>query len=348
MKGHLIAIDRLNGTGAAARVQDGRLVDLIFDPDAVDRPTPGAIYRAKTLRAMKGQGGIAVDLGDGQRGYLRGAKGIKEGETLLVQVGTYAEAGKASPVATKLVFKNRTAIVTPDNPGINIARSIKDEGEIVRLKEIAHDVIGEAKDRLGVILRSAAVHASDEDIEGDLASLAELALAVSADTEGAPELLLEAPLAADKAWFEWADPVPDDVIEEDGAFDQLGILDQIDQLALGRVALTEGASMVIEPTTALIAVDVNTGPDMSLNAGLKANINTAKDLPRALRLMGFGGQIVIDFAPYPKKDRRLIEQALRAAFKADAVDTTLVGWTPLGHFELVRKRERLPLSEVLG
>ena len=49
----------------------------------------------------------------------------------------------------------------------------------------------------------------------------------------------------------------------------------------------------------------------------------------------------------PKKDRRQFETALRAAFRQDSVETTLVGWTPLGHFELQRKRDRLPLSEVL-
>jgi Ribonuclease G/E len=50
----------------------------------------------------------------------------------------------------------------------------------------------------------------------------------------------------------------------------------------------------------------------------------------------------------PKKDRRSFEMSLRAAFKADRIETILAGWTPLGHFELQRKRERLPLSEVLG
>jgi Ribonuclease G/E len=49
----------------------------------------------------------------------------------------------------------------------------------------------------------------------------------------------------------------------------------------------------------------------------------------------------------PKKDRRTFESALRAAFRQDATETALAGWTPLGHFELQRKRDRLPLTEVL-
>ncbi|MEO0829813.1 MAG: ribonuclease G, partial [Pseudomonadota bacterium] len=48
-----------------------------------------------------------------------------------------------------------------------------------------------------------------------------------------------------------------------------------------------------------------------------------------------------------KKDRKQLEQILRAAFRADPVETALVGWTPLGHFELQRKRERRPLLDCL-
>ena len=113
------------------------------------------------------------------------------------------------------------------------------------------------------------------------------------------------------------------------------------------IPLPGGASLIVEPTRALVAVDVNTGPDASPAAGLKANIAAARALPRALRCRGLGGQVTIDFAPSPKKDRRQIETTLRAAFKADPIETVLAGWTPLGHFELQRKRERLPLSETL-
>ena len=106
--------------------------------------------------------------------------------------------------------------------------------------------------------------------------------------------------------------------------------------------------MYVEPTRALIAVDVNTGGDASLAAGLKANMACARALPRALRVRGLGGQITLDLAPMPKKDRRGFETALRQAFRGCDVETALVGWTPLGHFELQRKRVRLPLTEALS
>jgi Rne/Rng family ribonuclease len=105
--------------------------------------------------------------------------------------------------------------------------------------------------------------------------------------------------------------------------------------------------MLIEPTRALVAVDVNTGPDTSPAAALKANIAAARDLPRQLRLRGLGGQVVVDFAPMPKRERHILDQVLKAAFKTDG-EANLAGWTTLGLYEMTRKRDRLPLSELLA
>ena len=89
---------------------------------------------------------------------------------------------------------------------------------------------------------------------------------------------------------------------------------------------------------------MNTGADGSLAAGLKANIAMARDLPRQLRLRGIGGQIVIDPAPMPKKDRKLLDSVLKAAFRNDDVQTHILGWTALGLIELQRARSRAPLN----
>ncbi|NCM97464.1 MAG: ribonuclease G, partial [Rhodobacterales bacterium] len=126
-----------------------------------------------------------------------------------------------------------------------------------------------------------------------------------------------------------------------------GVAEMVDAVLVPAVALPGGGHMMIEPTRALVAVDVNTGPDTSPAASLKANIAAARDLPRQLRLRGLGGQVVVDFAPMSKRDRAVLDQVLRAAFKGESAETSLAGWTPLGLFELVRKRDRLPLAEVL-
>ncbi|MGB7261350.1 MAG: ribonuclease E/G, partial [Albidovulum sp.] len=170
---------------------------------------------------------------------------------------------------------------------------------------------------------------------------------VLADAAGAPELLVDAPGPHEEAWRDWADPAPDEVAEEEDAFAIHGIEDMIDALLTATLPLSGGGHMMIEPTRALIAVDVNTGADTSPAASLKANIAAARELPRQLRLRGLGGQVTVDFAPMPKRDRATLDQQLRAAFKGEAAETSLAGWTPLGNFELQRKRDRLPLATIL-
>ena len=342
MKGRTVILSEHKGRAAAALMVDGRLQDLLIDAPEGASPAPGTIFRAVTDRQMKGQGGVFLRLPDGERAFLREAKGLRPGQPLLVQVISYAEPGKAPPVTTRLLFKSRYAIVTPGAAGLNISRRIREDEARARLHDIADEAMAGAES--GLILRSAAEGAGDDEILDDIAAMRELAERVTADEGREPELLLDGPGAHELAWREWADPAPDDVIEGAAAFDTDGVLDEIEALAGPKVALGGGATMFVEPTRALVAVDVNTGADTSPAAALKANLAAARELPRQLRLRGLGGQIVVDFAPMPKKDRRTLEGTLRAAFKADPVETALVGWTTLGNYELQRKRERLPLE----
>ncbi|ALG91154.1 MULTISPECIES: ribonuclease E/G [Actibacterium] len=342
MKGRTVILGQLNGRAAAALMVNGRLEDLLVDPPE-DLPAPGAIFRATVDRQVKGQGGIFLKL-PGGTAFMRQAKGLAPGQTLLVQVSGFAEPGKAVPVTPKPLFKSRYAIVTPGAPGLNVSRTIRDDEERDRLLEIAHAAMGEESSGFGLILRSAAAGVAEEEIAADISAMRDVAQAVMSEGVGAPELLLDAPDAHMRAWRDWADPDPDEVIEGDSALADLGVLDAIDALA-GPASLPGGGALYIEPTRALLAVDVNTGPDTSPAAGLKANLAAARDLPRQLRLRGLSGQIIVDFAPMPQKDRRQLEQVLKAAFRPDPVDTTFAGWTPLGNFEILRKRERLPLTE---
>lgn len=314
---------------------DGRLDDLLVAGDA---PAPGTIYRARAERAIKGQGGMFLATPDGPA-FLKGARGLAPGAAVIVQVTGYAEPGKATPVTQRLLFKSRYAIVTPDAPGLNLSRAIQDEAERDRLLEIAHDIM-EGRDG-GLILRSAAAGAADDDIGDDISAMAGLAGRVLGDAAGAPETLVDGDGPHVLAWRDW--PEPTVVISDPGCFATGGVLEGIEDARRPAVALAGGGTVFVEPTRALIAVDVNTGSDTSPAAGLKANIACARALPRALRVRGLGGQVAIDLAPMPKKDRRSFETALRAAFRADPIDTVLAGWTPLGHFELQRKRVRVPL-----
>jgi Ribonuclease G/E len=340
MKGCTIALDHINGFPAAALMVDGRLNDLLL---CNDTPRPGAIYRAIADRPVKGQGGMFVRTPDGS-GFLRQIKGLAPGETVLVQVTGYAEPGKALPVTAKLLFKSRYAIVTPTAPGLNLSRAIKDEERRAELMAIAHAEMDESE--MGLILRSSCLAAEDAEIAQDINDMLDLAAAVMKDAEGDDaEKLTEGDDPHILAWREWVEPA--EIVRNEGCFEDLGVLDQIEDLRSPRAALPGGGCAYIEPTRALIAVDVNTGADTSPAAGLKANLALARLLPLQLRLRALAGQIVLDLAPMNKNDRRQFETALRAAFRADPVETALVGWTPLGHYELQRKRDRIPLHEVL-
>lgn len=337
MKGRQIILDHLADREAAALMVDGRLEDLLIE--APDRPRPGAIWRAQAERQAKGQGGIFL-AADAQRFWLRQAKGIAPGERLLVQITGHAEPEKAPPVTTRLVFKSRYVIVTPDVPGINIARSIGDDDERDRLRLTALEVLDDRD--WGLILRSSCAGAEASEIAEDIAEM--VAAAAQALAAEAPGLVAEGDGPHLMAWREWTEPA--EVVTESGSFESHGVLDAL--AALQRPGeRVESAMLYVEPTRALVAVDVNTGGDMSPAAALKANLAAARALPRALRLRGLGGRVVVDFAPMPKGQRRQVEQALKAAFRSDPVETVLAGWTPLGQYEMQRKRERLPLSETL-
>jgi len=345
MKGTLAVFDESVGSGMAGLLVDGRLVDLMVDPASDDpRPRPEAIYRGILERPLKGMHGAILRLPDDQKAFLKDAKGLSPGTPIVVQVSTFADEGKAAPVARKLLFKSRYAIVTPANPGINVARSIRDEEERERLLEIAHGCLDDGDE--GLILRSACENEDSDTISSDIANMLEMCRTVLADGDGtSPELLLDAPSAAVRAWRDWDEP--DQVENAVGSFERSGILDYMDEALLDRAELGNSAWISVEPTRALVAIDVNSGGDFSPGAALKTNLAACKEVSRQLLLRGLGGQVLIDFAPVNKKDRVKIEAALRAALRRDGVDTIIAGWTPLGNLELQRKRERFSLREAM-
>lgn len=224
----------------------------------------------------------------------------------------------------------------------------------------------------GFILRSAAEGAPEGVIAEAVGHLAERRLAAEARlADGATGPVERAP-AMVEALREWTWPLPDRLvldrrghatlaeapplpdlppvlIEEaerhDGdPFVDLGVADSLDDLASRRVDLPGGGSMAVEATAALVAVDVNTGGDFAPDAGARANVEAARALPRQLRLRGLGGQVVVDFAPMPKKDRKRIEDVLKAALRRDGIETVVHGFTTMGLCELQRKRERPPVG----
>jgi len=353
VKGRRIAIERLaDGRSRAGLIVDGRLEDLLIDPPPGEpRPQPGAIHLAQVDRMVPGLGAAFVRLGDGAMGYLREAKGLSEGARLPVQVVSYAEAGKASPVTRRLLYKTATAILTPDAPGMNLSRQIRAPEARAALTAAAGIALNEGRatappetapfwEDPGLILRSRAEGADADRLRADLAAaIAARAQAEAGLAAGRVGCVLAAPDAATLARRDWegevADPDPD-------------LSGWIAELGGPAVALPGGGQMLVEPTRALVSIDVNTGAGFGSDAALRANLDAARDLPRQLRLRGLGGIVLVDFAPLAKKARGRVEDALKGSFRRDPVETSLAGWTALGLFEMQRKRERRPLTEIFG
>ncbi|MEO1601826.1 MAG: ribonuclease E/G [Pseudomonadota bacterium] len=343
MTGRVILIDRLpGGQQAAALMVDGRLEDLLIDPPQGDAtPVPGEIYRARVDRLVPKQGAAFVRMGEAM-GYLREAKGRREGDRLLVQVTGYAEPDKAVPVTARPLYKGRYAIHTPHAPGINLSRQIKDAEERARLLAVAEQALADqgADPETGLILRSAAAQSAPTALSAEVkALLADRDRVEVAEGDGP----VYTATARQEALREW-DAVPS---EAAASFETQGVWDEIDRLRSPRAALRSGGWLSVEATAALVAVDVNTGGGFQSGDALTANLEAAREIPRQLRLRGLGGIVVIDWAPLPKRDRKRIQDTLKTALRRDPVETTIAGWTPLGLLELTRKRERRPLAQLL-
>lgn len=348
MKGErLIAIEHADsGLSRAALLVDGRLQDLLLDsPD--DDLAPEAIHWARVDRVVPAMGAAFVKLAGGTRGWLRSTK-VKPGAMVIVQVQRWAEPGKAVPVTERLLYKGRLALLTPGAPGVNPARGIKGHEARDRLVTLGQQALAGVDHETGTVLRTAAAEADEDAILGELGALRELAEGTAAAARGPePVCLLAPPDAAARAFRDWADPAPDAILENDEPFERLGIWDAIEALRSPRAPLPDGGFLLIEATRALVAIDVNTGENFAKGAAAAANLTACNEIMRQLRLRGLGGTVIVDFAPVKKGARQGIDAALRRAIAIDPVETQLGGWTPMGRYEMSRKRERRPISEVL-
>ena len=373
----MIVLDRsASGAGTAALMVDGQLEDLICDPADPAVAHSGDILLTRIARVLPNGKGAFAEIGHGQTGFFRSAKGLRAGDAVLAQVGGLSEPEKAIPLSAKLLFKGPKVILTPGAPGVNVSRRIGNSAERARLEGAVRDAIQSqgalhTEQDLGAIVRTSARDATLEMLTRETGRLLKrLSLAKTAAASENFGYRDPAGGALQTALREWVTPAPDAIIAAPELAEEMGqvrateaeiwdpeliarirreaaplvasgAVEAMDALFRPDVPLSPG-SMTIEPTRALVSVDVNTKGDFSPAAGLKTNLAAARELPRQLRLRGLGGQVAVDFAPMPKQQRRALEEALAKAFRSDPVETALVGWTRMGLFELQRKRERHP------
>ena len=341
-----IYLDRIGSRRIAALVEDGELEDLVVDPLSKALALPGAVFRGIAERPLKTLGGIIMNLGGGEKGFLRGGQGTAVGSSIVVEVIGCPADGKLPPLSTKVKLKGRFAIATLGSRGINVSRSIASESVRHGLKELASSNSAAAPDDTGFIVRTSSESAQSDLVAQEVRKLSEAARRTCCSTE-CPKLLIAAPTADEIARREWHDHNATDMIDGDGSFEEYGIWELIQTHLAPTVELPSGGRMQIEETSAFVAVDIDTRADLSRQAGRNANLEAARRLPRELRLRGIGGQVVVDFAPMPKNERRAVTDAMLSSLAHDRALVDLAGWTPLGHFELRRKRLRQPLRAAL-
>jgi ribonuclease E len=137
-------------------------------------------------------------------------------------------------------------------------------------------------------------------------------------------------------------------VERRPIFHHYRIEDQLDTLYAARVALPSGGSLVIEPTEALVAIDVNSGKQKHgghEETALKTNLEAAAEVARQLRLRDLGGIVVIDFIDMlARRHQQQVEKALKQALKEDKARVKLGRISANGTLELTRQRLRSALE----
>jgi ribonuclease G len=198
--------------------------------------------------------------------------------------------------------------------------------------------------------------------------------AVTPPAGARPPLRLDASLPVTAALISaWLEPAPDAIVVDDRAcyaelrnwlrtrhpaladrlafsnerlYETVGIADALEQATASRLALPGGGFLRIEPTALGIAIDVDSGAAQSAPA---VNLEAVRALARQIRLRNLAGPIVADFVGMKGKGaRERVLAALRTAVARHVPDCQVLGWTRLGHVELVRKRAAPSLAEVLA
>ena len=178
---------------------------------------------------------------------------------------------------------------------------------------------------------------------------ASFAAALAGSLSGAPDgSLVDDPAAIPELRAAFPDSAVTHLPETGWPFDLDAVFDEALSATL---ALLGGGSVHFEATRAGMLIDVDTGtPETGSpgRTGLMVNLAAAETIARQMRLRTLGGGIVVDFVGLDSRPaREKLRVALAEALAPDPASPQLLGWTRLGHFELVRPRRSRPLAEAL-
>ena len=377
-----------------ALVDGAKLFDL--DTEVTDRVLhKGSIFKAKVSRIEQSLNAAFVDFGSIRHGFLplrelskkfykKNSQGksectLKEGQEILVQINKEERGTKGATLSTQISIAGRFMVLmaNSDKSG-GISRRITG-GERDDLKN--HISKLDIPEGMGVIIRTAGIDRSFEELQNDLNYLISLwddinATQASADT---PQLIykddklivrvfrdvfrddIEEILVDDKTVFEEAKSFAELVIpdqkdkvklydEEIPLFNRYQIESQIELAFQREISLPSGGSIVIDPTEAMTTIDINSarstkGKDIEETA-LKTNLEAAKEIARQLRLRDVGGLIVIDFIDMQNEEsQNKVENAFRRAVSSDRARIQIASISRFGLLEISRQRLKPSLNE---
>jgi Rne/Rng family ribonuclease len=363
------------GEAWGALEEDGAIVELRIARLGGGAP-PGALMLGRIVALQPELPAALVDIGEARAAFLsaddaqprKGLAGLTEGEAVLVQVKKEARADKATGVTLRPLLEGVYVDLRPGRAGISVRGRRLDEAERQRLSAALARL---AQPGEGIDIADRAQGAGDEALAADVAALRARWQAIAAararatpparlePEEGPAVEIIAAFLASPPArividdraafaearqWLQRHRPALAAALEYRApAFDD-DIAAQVEAALAPRVMLPGGGALTIETTAAATMIDVDSGGAPALAVNLAA----ARAAARQIRLRNLAGPVVIDFIALRRpQEREPVRAALAAALARDPAAPQLLGWTRLGHMELVRPRRHAALDEVL-
>jgi ribonuclease E len=304
---------------------------------------------------------------------------LDEGQEVVVQVEKEERGNKGAALTTFISLAGRFLVLMPNNARAGgVSRRIEGEDR-EQLREALDQV--QIPDGMGAIVRTAGVGRSAEELQWDLDNLREVWSAVSDAAAGrsAPFLIYQESKAIIRALRDYlADDIGEILVDNQEIFNEaqqymqrfmpagirklkyyddpvplftrFQIENQIESAHSHKVNLPSGGSIVIDPTEALVSIDINSaratrGGDIETTA-LNTNLEAADEIARQLRLRDLGGLIVVDFIDMESpKNQRAVEDRMRDAVKQDRARIQLGRISRFGLLELSRQRLRPSIGE---
>ena len=304
---------------------------------------------------------------------------LKEGQEVIVQVDKEERGNKGAALTTFVSLAGRYLVLMPNNPRAGgISRRIEGE-ERAELREALSKI--EVPKGMGVIVRTAGVGRSAEELQWDLAYLVQLwqSIDTAAASHTAPEFLFQESNVVIRAIRDYLrQDVGEVIVDNQETFDlvlafiqqvmpsyhskiklyeddiplfnRYQIEGQIETAYEREVKLPSGGSIVIDVTEALISIDINSsratkGRNIEETA-VQTNLEAADEIARQLRLRDMGGLVVIDFIDMqPVRNQRDVENRMRDALAIDRARVQVGKISRFGLLEMSRQRLRPSLGE---